>query len=630
MESESSKNIRLVSSSAETKPLLSPVSMPTLQERIARVNIMPRHLCLPSKAAVLILFWSGIVGATFTLAMDATVAVGVALNVNKNSQWQVHNVVMSVLIPYVCLAFAMLLYPLSGFMADVCCGRYRSVMISLCVLASSLICFTIGCSILALNEAKAVHVDSHSTGYRVGKDLLIIIVIVAFVLFFIGLSGFQANFIQLGLDQLLEAPSEYLGLFVHWALGAGHVAAPVFHILFAVYGCMQSKPLMYVLFSLPLLCLIGLVFILIFSCWKRHWFYTEPGQRNPYKTVMKVLIFAKNHTYPLRRSAFTFDDRFVPTRIDFAKDMFGGPFTTEQVEDVKTFLRIMVVLLVLGPIYALEVPTSYFLFPTFSLHTGQGPRFDGNCSTRWLLVESGTLGYAFSVVAFPVYMWFIFVFLRKCIPRMFCRLFLGGFLLFSTVVFMLVSDLVGHLHFDDSGLNFGHQNESGTYCMFKLNISSSEAKALNLSWGVQLVPGILISISPMLITTTALEFISAQSPHSMKGLLVGMMFAIKGLFQLTSAILVLPFSIPNYWSTLNPRHLNCGFSYLLIVSGLALFGLVVLSIVAKRYRYRERDDPPYDQTVVEDVFVRNINHSSQGYRPRSQTLESTDSFFGSQ
>ena len=39
-------------------------------------------------------------------------------------------------------------------------------------------------------------------------------------LFVIGQSGYHANLIQFGLDQLLEAPSEYLGLFIHWATWA--------------------------------------------------------------------------------------------------------------------------------------------------------------------------------------------------------------------------------------------------------------------------------------------------------------------------------------------------------------------------------------------------------------------------
>ena len=42
---------------------------------------------------------------------------------------------------------------------------------------------------------------------------IIILLTFALGLFIIGLCGFQANYIQLGLDQLLEAPNEHLGLY---------------------------------------------------------------------------------------------------------------------------------------------------------------------------------------------------------------------------------------------------------------------------------------------------------------------------------------------------------------------------------------------------------------------------------
>lgn len=631
MESESTLTntsimAQLATSQAETQPLLSPISAPTLQERIAQASILPRHLCLPSKAAVLILVWSGIVGAAYTLSMDATVAVGVALNVNEGKYLHHFDnvIIVNILIPYLCLAVVMLLYPLSGFMADIYCGRYKCVMLSLCILTCSLACFTVVCTIeVIINKDTALGIDTHSQAYTVGKYIFIGICATAFISFVIGLSGFQANFIQLGLDQLHEAPSEYLGLFVHWAIWAGGISAPGFHILFASYGCTQSDQVLYVLYSLPPLFFMFILTLLVFSCCKYRWFYVEPAQHNPYKTVFKVLNFARKHKYPYRRSAFAFGDRVRPTRIDFAKERFGGPFKTEQVEDVKTFFRILTVLLAVGPIYILEVPASYFIFPLFTLHTGLGPKFkDHDCTARWLVVESGTLGYLISVIMFPLYIWLIYSVLRRCIPRIFIRLFLGGLLLFLTVIFMLVTDLVGHLQFEQNDVNVQNHNESmeaGTYCMLRVNISSSDAKALNLPWGVHLVPNVFISLSPMLVTATAFEFISAQGPHSMKGLLVGTLFTVKGIFQLSSAFLLLPFSLPNYWAKKSPRELNCGFGYLSIVGGLALIGLVLFLVRAKKYQYRERDDPPFDQTVVEEVFARNIDQNThQEYRPEDQ------------
>ena len=44
------------------------------------------------------------------------------------------------------------------------------------------------------------------------------------------------------------------------------------------------------------------------------------------------------------RSAFTYCEDKLPSRIDFGKTKYGGPFTTEQVEDVKTFLRLLVII----------------------------------------------------------------------------------------------------------------------------------------------------------------------------------------------------------------------------------------------------------------------------------------------
>ena len=41
------------------------------------------------------------------------------------------------------------------------------------------------------------------------------------------------------------------------------------------------------------------------------------------------------------RSAFTYWADCPPSRLDMGKDKYGGPFTNEQVEDVKTFFRLL-------------------------------------------------------------------------------------------------------------------------------------------------------------------------------------------------------------------------------------------------------------------------------------------------
>ena len=85
----------------------------------------------------------------------------------------------------------------------------------------------------------------------------------------------------------------------------------------------------------------------IFLC-SPNWLIIEPKSPQSLKTIYKVLKFAAKHKAPLNSSAFTYWEEDIPSRIDLAKSKYGGPFTTEQVEDVKTVLRLMVIFLPLS------------------------------------------------------------------------------------------------------------------------------------------------------------------------------------------------------------------------------------------------------------------------------------------
>ena len=60
-----------------------------------------------------------------------------------------------------------------------------------------------------------------------------------------------------------------------------------------------------------------------------------------------MLKYSWNHKVPEHRSAFTYWEEDIPRRIDLGKNKYGGPFTNEEVEDTKTFLRILPLLLCL-------------------------------------------------------------------------------------------------------------------------------------------------------------------------------------------------------------------------------------------------------------------------------------------
>ena len=270
--------------------------------------------------------------------------------------------------------------------------------------------------------------------------------------------------------------------------------------------------------TFTILYIILMVALLLISGLKRQWFHVEPEHQNPYRTVYSIIKFAKSHKHPLRRSAFTHCDNYIPSRLDFAKERFGGPFTTEQVENVKTFLRILLILFAVGPAFALEVPGSVFIFRFFGLHLLHPYHHHKNykeyCTSKFawkFMMGSGITMYLVStVILFPSYIWIFFFHLHKKIPKLFVRLGIGISLCLLGVVSLLITDVVGHALNRTSSSN-------QSLCVFQTILSNQRSliyPSLNMHWTVLIPPNLLLGIGPLLVVATTLEFISAQSPQS--------------------------------------------------------------------------------------------------------------------
>ena len=508
------------------------------------------------------------------------------------------------------LALFGLFYPISGFLADVYCGRYRIIFASVCLMFAACLILTL-CDALMITiiEGGSINYFQHYSSMQSWVKTFLVIIIVVFLF---GLTGYQAKFIPFGLDQLLEAPSSSLALFIHWVIWADSIGKLIIQILSAVYICEAKSHIANTTAKRHItgygsLILTALNFFVILSL-KYCDFFSESGRLNPYKVIYKVLNFARKHKYPFQRSAFTYCDDELPSRIDFAKERFGGPFTTEQVEDVKTVLRILLVFVVLGTVFVLDVPTSNIVSFLFGIHISgeQSSALNHSCSSRFILLTKGSLQNLVSVIILPLYVWIIFSALRRYAPSIFSRLILAVILHLLGVVSMLCIDLVGHHIAEESG------NADDSMCMF---IHISNPHLIHLHWSALLLPGILIGVGKPLVMATSFEFISAQSPSTMKGLLVGVFFCIRAVYQLISGLALIPFSSESLWDSDHMREhppvTNCGFGYLLFTCVVALIGLILLLVVARRYKYRERDDRPYDQRFAIAVIGRDIEERSR-------------------
>lgn len=91
-----------------------------------RNNTLVRHFCLPSKETRLILLWTAIVGFLYYCVLAVAVVVtDTHEDVNLSIYFST---------TYAILALIMMLYPVSGLVADVCCGRLKTVVISVFLL----------------------------------------------------------------------------------------------------------------------------------------------------------------------------------------------------------------------------------------------------------------------------------------------------------------------------------------------------------------------------------------------------------------------------------------------------------------------------------------------------------------
>jgi uncharacterized membrane protein len=96
----------------------------------------------------------------------------------------------------------------------------------------------------------------------------------------------------------------------------------------------------------------------------------------------------------------------------------------------------------------------------------------------------------------------------------------------------------------------------------------------------------------------------------MKGLLIGIFFAIKGVFQLFGVALYLAVGVG---CRLRYNFPVCGFVYYLINVVIALIGIIAFMLVARRYQYRQRDEPDNIYRYAEEYYANVQEESSYCY-----------------
>ena len=340
------------------------------------------------------------------------------------------------------LALPQMLYPVAGWLADAYLGRYRTIHASLWFL-------WVGFMLLFISVSTEL-----AHGGWVRALAFYFVFPIAFLCINCGLAGFHANVIPFGLDQMPSASAKEISAFIHWyywtrAIGTG--------VVITILSCTTLDK--YIVLTQSLIELVCTTVALELFYHLKEWMIIEPQSENPFRTVYGVLRFAAKHKNPLNRSALTYWEQKLPSRINLAKDKYGGPYSSESVENVKSFLNISMVLLALGGyivvyyevrqranfgVYTillcptLHAPQDYFPFLS---HLKDNDIFGKRCTASELL--TGSLIPLAILICLPLYE-VIYPFVFEYVPTSLRRIGVGiavGCVAISSVIAI---DVTGH------------------------------------------------------------------------------------------------------------------------------------------------------------------------------------------
>ena len=505
------------------------------------------------KGLVVVLFWSFAVFAVVNYFLHYFTINGT--KVSQYKSWSILAVLLTTLF-----------FPLSGWLADVYVGRYKLIRycMRIILLGTFLLCIESGVS------------SSHDLNFP--KQLMSALDLCAILLACVGVSGFQANIIQFSMDQLFDSSSFEIASFIVfyvWTFCASNIVVKL------AFNCVCSRYIAISNLLLALLLSLAVSSDFLFS----HWLIQEPVSCNPLKLIFQVLRYAAKNKYPRLRSAFTYWDDKKYSRLDLAKKKYGGPFTTEQVEDVKTFFLMLTIIVMVSLFIGLMGNTNRISYISdFSSFTN----YSKKCIKR-LAVDTGSI---LLFLGIPFWEFFLCPFLWKLTMKL--KILPRLLLAMTLVLLFLVSRLSIEL-FGQVSWHCKHPNAT-LPCVIS-TISDQDIHRYGIGRGWLVVPSSLFSLGGCLMSVAGLEFISAQSPYSMKGLLFGMVYLCSGFSMLLFYPLFVPFKKLDSFG-----HMNCMFWYLLACVVAALVIIVAFLITTCCYKNRQRDDNLPSQQFLADVY----------------------------
>ena len=482
------------------------------------------------------------------------------------------------------IAAMFLASPLAGYLADSKIGRLQALVGSTYVTLISVI--------MVLFFGMVITFVPHSLGFKffLGVAIALGLAIIGYLL---GRMVFIVNILQFVMEHLRDKPTKYsvscLYLF-YWSKSVSNLAASGTnypdHVILDFHKVIVINKIVFIPAAIiTSFTILSLILILAISKRRRNWFVSEQPKGNAYTLVYRVVRFASRNKKPIYRSAFTYCEDELPSRLDLGKQRYGGPFTTEQVEDVKVLFGMLKVLISLGPAFLLDFAVTMSVIHSKRANAGF------KRISEILFFDYGLISTMVPCVSIPLFVFLLQPYISRYIPNMFKRMGLG--------ILMLCTCLLLLLFYDVFALDSNNVFKTFSICVEENATYAFTRNRFEIPLqGVMAVQQAISSVSQMLIYIGAWEFICCQSPQHMKGLTFGLFYLVRALFQCLAVVPILPFFTK--WNSENV--LSCRSVYYLVNVGIGSISLIIYCLASRGYKYRKRDDICNVYQYAEDYY----------------------------
>ena len=470
------------------------------------------------------------------------------------------------------------LFPLIGWLTDTIIGRERAINFSL---------WSCWCGILLQCISYSIQYGTCGLPVNIAKYG---ISGVALLLLILGIAGLFTNIPPYGLDQLRDKPNTHARAFVHWTVW-GFVLGAIIGI-----GTGSSNDSEFVLITGIMIFLFISVALCLHACFHNYYKLVGTQKNNPYKIVYNVLKYALYHKSPENRSAFTYWENKIPSRVDVGKSKYGGPFSEEDVENVKTFWRIVAVLLSTFGLFIPFYQVTYGVVRYINTFKGATTALNGQGSSAlYLGLDSQIILLVplFELVIIP-----LFPKIEYFILKALRAIGVSYILILIALLCMIVLDLVGHI-----------VTPGDVVCATSL--PSTRDDLVQISFLYYSIPLAFSGLAHALINLYVLEFIISQAPANMSGMIVGTYWFFGNLYANIGHIFI-------YWNIGGPGRVSCSFWVLLLQIGICIIGMIIYIFVARWYQRRRKDEDYEVHAVVKATYDHILEN-----RQEEQYSEST-------